>query len=134
MKQTITFRTEIAFQGSIQEFGKLVSVLKGSPVVMRAEWPPDHPDGCWPTPVAEIVNARVLAKTIEGMPRIAAEIIQGINGGIREAHLHVGGDVVLLDRESFKVVVQEAATELAGGLAEQADYTEIVGAIRNLAP
>jgi hypothetical protein len=134
MKETITFRTEIEFQGSIQEFGKVVAVLKESPLLIRAEWPPEHTAGCWPTPLAEIVSGRVLDNAIEGMPRISADIIQGIRGGIREPHLHVGDEVVLLDRARFKEVVRQAATELAGGLAEKADYSEVVGAIRNLAP
>ena len=134
MKETITFRTEIAFQGSIEEFGKLVAVLKEWPLVLRAEWPPDHLAGCWPTPISGIVDARVLAKATEGRPMISADIIQGIDGGIRNAHLHVGGDVVLLDRAGFKEVVRAATTTLADKFVEVADYVQTVDAVRSFVP
>jgi len=111
-----------------------VAVLKEWPLVLRAEWPPDHLAGCWPKPISEIVDARVLAKATEGMPMISADIIQGIRGGIREPHLHVGDEVVLLDRARFKEVVRAATTTLADEFVEVADYVQTVDAVRSFVP
>lgn len=131
MNEKITFRTEIEFIGSIAEFGRAVASLVELPIRIRVEWPPIHPVGCTKY-FEEFLSERVLDKVIEGMPRIKAEIIRGIRGGIRNPHLHIKDEVVLLDRVRFKEVVGQVAMELAGRLAERADYTETVGAIRNL--
>ena len=81
-----------------------------------------------------MLNDRILDKITEGMPRINAKIIQGIAGGIRDPHLHLDDDVVLLDRIRFKEVAGQVAQELAERLADKTGYTETVGAIRNLVP
>jgi hypothetical protein len=76
----------------------------------------------------------VLAKATEGMPMISADIIQDIPGGIRDAHLHVGGDVVLLDRAGFKEVITAATTTLADKFVEVADYVQTIDAVRSFVP
>jgi len=134
MNEEITFRTEIEFKGSIEELGKVVAALAELPIRTRVEWPPGHTAGCWPIPPEEFLSREVLDKVIEGMPRIRVEILRGIRGGIRDPHLHIRDDVVLLDRVRFKELVGQAAMQLAGTLAEKAEYTETVGAIRNLVP
>ncbi|MFB0535859.1 MAG: hypothetical protein ACETWR_12860 [Anaerolineae bacterium] len=133
MEEKITFRTEIEFKGSIGELGKVVAALQELPIGIGVEWSPVHPLGCTKV-FEEFLSGKVLDKVIEGMPRIKAEIIRGIRGGIRDPHLHIDNEVVLLDRVRFKEVVGQVAMELAGRLGETADYTETVGAIRNLMP
>jgi hypothetical protein len=130
----ITFRTEIEFKGSIQEFEKVATTLVELPIRIRVEWPPGHTAGCWPIAPEQILGKRVLDRVTEGMPRIKAEIIRGIDGGIRDPHLHIRDEMVLLDRARFKEVVGQVAMELAGKIAEREEYTETVGAIRNLVP
>lgn len=130
--QRITFRTEIEFKGSTEEFEKVATALARLPIRLRVEWPPDHTAGCWPIGPEQIISKQVLDKVIEGMPQL--KIIRDIRGGIRNPHLHVKDQVVLLDRARFKEVVGQVAMELAGRIAERAEYTEAVGAIRNLAP
>lgn len=132
MDEKITFRTEIEFKGSIPEFEKVVASLAELPIRVRVEWPPDHTAGCWPIGPEEILSPRVLGKVTEGMARI--KIVRGIKGGIRDPHLHIKDEVVLLDRTRFKEFVGQVAMELGGRLAERAEYVETVGAIRNLVP
>lgn len=134
MNEKITFRTEIEFKGSIEEFEKVAAALVELPIRIRVEWPPGHTAGCWPIAPEELLSKKVLDRVTEAMPRIKAEIIRGIRGGIRDPHLHIKNEVMILNRVRFKEVVGQVAMELAGRLAERADYTETVGAIRNLVP
>lgn len=128
--EKITFKTQIEFKGPIAEFEKVADALIKLPISIRIEWPPGHLAGCWPIPPERILGRKVLNKVIEGMPRI--KIIQPFPGGIRNAHLHIKDEIVLLDRARFREVVGQIAMELAGKLAERAEYTETVGAIRDL--
>lgn len=130
MDKTITFRTEIEFKGSIAEFEKVAVALAELPIRVRVEWPPGHTAGCWPIGPEELLSKKVLERVTEGMARF--KIIRDIPGGIRDPHLHIRDEVVLLDRARFKEVVGQVAMELAGRLAERAEYTETVGAIRKL--
>ena len=132
MDKTITFRTEIEFKGSIAEFEKVAAALVELPIRVRVEWPICHTAGCWDIAPEELLSKKVLERVTEGMARF--KIIRGIPGGIRDPHLHIRDEVVLLDRARFKEVVGQVAMELAGRLAERAEYTETVGAIRNLMP
>ena len=132
MDDKIIFRTEIEFAGPIAEFEKVAAALAELPVRVRAEWPPGHTAGCWPIGPEELLSKKVLERVTEGMARI--KIIKGIAGGIRDPHLHIGDEAVLVDRLRFKEVVGQVAMELAGRLAQRAEYAETVGAIRNLMP
>jgi hypothetical protein len=132
MPDEITFRTEIEFVGSADEFGKVVASLKGLPIRLRSEWPPDHLAGCWPLPPFEIIGDDILEKIIKGKPRLGPGIINGIRGGIRDPHLHVGDEVVMIDRKAFKEVVGRVAMELAGKLSEKGEYVETLNAVRTL--
>ena len=126
----ITFRTEIEFKGSIAEFGKMAAVLKDQPIDIGVEWPPDHIYGCWPIGPQKLLRAEVLQTVTKDMPRFI--LVETIHGGIRDPHLHIGNEVVLLGRERFKELVGQVAMRLAGDLAAVADHQEAVGAIRNL--
>lgn len=134
MNKAITFRTEIEYRGSAEEFGNVAAALVELPIRIRVEWPPGHLAGCWPVSIGEVLNDRILEKITEGMPRINAKIIQGIPGGIRDPHLHLRDEVVLLDKNKFKQLAGHVAQELAERLADITGYTETVGAIRNLVP
>ena len=92
----------------------------------------------WPRPfpgfidIPRYLGRDLLDKLIEGMPRF--KVIKDIDGGIRTAHLHLQDEVVLLEEAGFKEAVQHVAAELAGQLAETAEYPETIGAIRHLTP
>jgi hypothetical protein len=128
----ITFRTEIEFIGSIEEFTQVAEALVKLPIRLRVEWPPDHTAGCWPLPLDQLLSRSFIKKVIADRPRFVIPD-PGIYGGIRPPHLHVKNEIVLLDRSQFKDLVGRVAHELAGRIAERADYTETVDAIRHLA-
>jgi hypothetical protein len=131
MDEQITFRTEIEFKGSIEEFREVAARLVELPIRIRVEWPPGHLAGCWPVAPEELLNPRMLeAITEEAM---AIDVIKGINGGIRDPHLHWRGEMVFLNREQFKELVGNAAMQVAGEIAERAQYADSIGVIRNLA-
>ena len=130
MDDKITLRTEIEFRGSVAEFEKVAATLAELPIGIRVEWPPDHTAGCWPIGPEEILSQKILGKLTDNMPRV--KIVRGIKGGIRDPHLHVKDELVLLDRARFKEAVGQVAMELGGRLAERLEYVETVGAIRNM--
>lgn len=130
MKKEITFRTEIEFKGSAEEFAEMAEVLVKLPVRLRVEWPPGHIAGCWPVAIEKLLSRQALNKIAEGMPKI--KIVKGINGGMRDPHLHLGDEIALLSREKFKELVGKAAMEIAGLLADKAEYVQAIGTIRSM--
>lgn len=145
----IKFRGKLEFEGPVSEFEAVMADLGklSARGLMIGTWPtPEHPAGGLMidtvplpeqplpgiVPVARYLSRDLLNKLTEGMPRF--KIIKDINGGIRSAHLHLQDEVVLLDRAGFKEAVTHVATELAGKLAETAEYTETIGAISHLVP
>ena len=153
----IKYSGKIEFEGSVSEFKAVMTELEklSARGVMVGTWPtPEHPaKGMrigsvpwpeviahfpWPWPFPGIIDIPrylgrdLLEKLIEGRPRF--KIIKDIDGGLRTAHLHLQDEVVLLDQAGFKEAVARVATELAGNLAETAEYPETVGAIRHLIP
>lgn len=130
MDRQITFRTEIEFKGSMKEFQELAATLVELPIRVRVEWPPGHLAGCWPIGPEELLGRRALEAIAEEAPRI--KIIEGINGGIRDPHLHLREEMVFLSREKFKDLVGNAAMQVAGKIAERAEYAESIGVLRDL--
>lgn len=60
-------------------------------------------------------------------------MIQGINGGLRDAHMHVGDAVVFLDRARFQKLLGETASALAIDLAAVAtDYVKAATVIQSM--
>ncbi len=130
MNKQVTFRTEIEFKGSMEEFQEVAARLVELPIRIRVEWPPGHLAGCWPIGPEELLSQRMLERITKEAPRI--KIIEGINGGIRDPHLHWRGEMVFLSREKFKDLVGNAAMQVAGKIAERAEYAESIGVLRNL--
>lgn len=100
--------------------------------LMIGTWPtPEHPAGglmidTVPLPerplpgiiaVTGLLSTELLGKIAEGMPRV--KINKGIHGGIRNPHLHVANEVVLLDRARFKQLVGQVAEQLAKDLRKE---------------
>jgi hypothetical protein len=129
-KKEIIFRTEIEFRGTMEEFQEVSAKLAELPIKLRVELPSDHTKGCWPFPIEGILSKRVMEKVIDDMPRY--NLVKDIYGGIRIAHLHIGDDLVLLDRERFQNFVGQLAMEIGQRIAAKADYTTTVGAIHGL--
>jgi hypothetical protein len=66
-------------------------------------------------PVAQLLDKELLHKIVYDVPKV--KIIEGIDGGIRNPHLHLEDGVVFLDRVKFKEIVGQVAKELADKLA-----------------
>jgi hypothetical protein len=149
----IKFGGKIEFEGSVSEFKTLMAGLQrlSDQGLKIGTWPtPERPAiggiplpelMChipWPRPfpgfidIPRYLGKDLLEKLIEGKPRF--KVIKDIDGGIRTAHLHLHDEVVLLEEAGFKEAVQRVAAELAGQLAETAEYDETIGAIRHLTP
>lgn len=67
--------------------------------------------------VTKLLSRELLDKIAKDMPRF--KIIKNIDGGIRNPHLHVENEVVLLDKARFKEVVGQVAMELAKDLLKK---------------
>lgn len=130
MEREITFRTEIEFKGSLKQFEEVAATLVKLPIRIRVEWEPGHTAGCWPMPIENIFGKQYLSKITEGIEPL--KIIKDIRGGIRDPHLHIKDQIVLIDRNKFKEVVGKAAMEIAGRIAEISEYPEAIGTIRRL--
>lgn len=142
----IQFTGIIEFDGPVSQFKEVMGGLGKLTAngLKIGTWPtPEHPAkgmmidtiplpenlaGIYP--VARHLSRSMVDKLTKGMPKF--KLIKDINGGIRCAHLHLHDEVVLLDEAGFKEVIQFVAKDLAGRLAETTDYTDTVGAIRNL--
>jgi hypothetical protein len=156
MNDEIGYNGIIGFEGSKEDFEKMVKELGRlrKSGLMIGSWP--TPEivlmrlgiGTWPTPerpariikprpipggwpIQNYVNKDILDKIIETAPRVK---LDGIDGGMRPAHFHLKDEAVLLNREQFKELVTHTAMELAGKLAESADYYETINAVKNLVP
>ncbi len=134
MTEKIKFKTEIEFQGTPDELARVVEGLNNLPVRISVDrFPLPFPcPGGWPIPLSRIMSDERITELIEGRPSFSAKILNGINGGIRDAHLHFQDKVVLVDKEGFSKVVGMAAEGLAQELAAKANYPETIGALRGL--
>ena len=136
-KLKIEFKANIEFKGPVETFKKLVLALGKLPVTLHS--PVGHiSSALWPRPIpfpGGIPIIRLLSKNfiedlIKGMPII--KIVDGIEGGVRNAHLHLKDRIVFLDRARFKNMVTKIASDLAGKMAVKGDYAETINAIKNL--
>jgi hypothetical protein len=134
--QTFKWKAEIEFEGSVDEFKKLADFLNKQPLVVRIpEWdwvPPGHLAGCNPFPLEHLIDKDFL-KILAEKSKAKIPIIKDIAGGIRTAHVHLADEVVLLDRENFRIMVGQVAKTLAERRAETVeDYVDVMGPVDRL--
>jgi len=137
MTEPLKWKAEIKFAGSPEEFNKMLARLDQLPVeIAIPEWErrPNHLAGCMPFPLDLILGDRLL-KLVEDQPHVNIKYIRDIRGGMRMAHVHIGDEVVFLDRARFKTLVSSVAQELGGMRAEKIDdYIEVMDAVGRLDP
>ncbi len=134
MSEKLTFRAEFEFQGTADELGKVIAGLNKLPgrlVVGKIPLPFPYPGG-WPIPPMRFLSKEMLAGISKERPAFARQLLSGINGGIRDPHLHLEDQVVILDREMFSQVVGKAAASIAQEVAVGASYQGMIGALREL--
>lgn len=158
----IKFSGNLEFEGSLSQFKAVMDgVGKLSDRGLKiGSWPtPDHPAGTLMIetvplpenprrgvmidtvplpeqpppgifPFARLLPRTVLDRMTEGRPRF--KLIEDINGGIRNCHIHIGDEVVLLNPEDFRELVVNAAKEVSGKLADEMGFTPTVRALERL--
>lgn len=140
MTDKFEWKAEIKFQGTAEEFHKFREVIEaaletGNISIEIPEWKPRprHLAGCFPRPIDDILDKVRLEALIKDKARFQFPYIRDIYGGIRTAHLHLGNEVVLLDRAQFKTMVTEVAHELAAKRVEAVeDYVEVMSKVNSL--
>lgn len=138
MKDVIRWKAEIEFEGTADEFNKMVAQLDKVPVeISIPEWipRPHHFAGCTPLPIDMLIDKEQLGNLTEGLQRHKIKFIRDIDGGMRMAHIHIGDEIVLLDRTRFKTFVATVAYELGARRAESVDdYIDVMDPVGRLDP
>jgi hypothetical protein len=136
MDEKFVWKAELKFTGTAEQFNQLMESLQDKPIEIDiAEWKDrlDHTAGCTPFPVDVIIGRDTLRKLADGMPQVKLNYIQGIDGGMRTAHLHLGDVVVLLDRDRFRTYVGQVAQALAAKRVDAStDYIAVMGPINRI--
>lgn len=129
MENRFEWRAEIRFKGTEKEFAKLAELVEAMPAEVAV---PDEsiseklasssaeysmirprPFPGEPPYIERILGMDRIKLLTKDNPIVSIKFPDDIAGGIRTAHLHIGDKVVLLDRNTFKKVVLEVATEIA---------------------
>lgn len=134
MNDKVTFRAEIEFQGTADDLAKVVNGLNKLPVrlvVDKFPLPFPYPGG-WPVPLFRFLPKDLVTKITKESSSFPSAILNGINGGIRDPHLHIKDQVALIGREEFSQVVGIAADNIAQELAAESGYQQTIGALREL--
>jgi hypothetical protein len=125
MNDQFEWKAEITFKGTADEFnrfsGSLQEVMKAKLVTVTIpDWKdiPRHLAGCMRVQFDHLLDKEIVNPIIEGMTRVQVNPLTDIAGGIRTPHLHLNEEVVLLNRERFKMFAGEIARELAIRRAE----------------
>ncbi len=116
MKEKFTWKAEVEFNGNEKEFNALLRKLESSPVTVEIpKWVlNDRIDGGWPLPIEELIDIGKQKSLLKTKKHFKAQFnfIDDKAGGIRNAHLHVGDEVIFLDRAMFKELMVEAVGNL----------------------
>ena len=137
MDEKITFRAEVEFCGTPDDLGNVIAALRKLPLEIfiekwpRPPWPPG-PIGLAPFPMMNKLAPEFVNKITKNASTIPVKLMEGINGGIRDPHLHLKDKIALLDRETFAQVIGNVAEQMAREIALGGDYARGIGVIREL--
>lgn len=134
MSEKITFKAEIEFQGSADELAKVVESISALPIkISVGKFPLPFPyAGGWPFPIFRAVSTEMISKYTKGRPMFSEKILGGINGGIRDPHLHFKDNVSILNRASFAKIVGNVAEHIVQEVAVEGGYNETIDVLREL--
>ncbi len=135
MEKQLNFhwKAEVEFQGNAEEFARIAELFAETEVKFKI-WPRPFPfPGGWPVDWRVLLSEARVKELLEGTEAVSIRFIKDIAGGIRDPHLHIGEQVVLMDRARFKDVIAEVSRELAAGRVERMmDYTDVMAGINPL--
>jgi hypothetical protein len=142
MREAFVWKATVTFKGTAEQFNKMIHTLEDFPVEAEIpEWEGINPHiaGCERFPYRMLVSDDLLNSIVADMPRYEVVFLQqDIAGGIRTPHLHLGNEVVFLDRTRFKTFVGHVAQGLAERRVEAGgDYIQVmrpVGDLASIAP
>ncbi len=136
MADTMTWKAEIKFSGTVDQFNKFAEMLENARVEVKIpEWDkiPNHLAGCSPFPIDNILSRDQLKKIIDKQPTVQIKYIRDIKGGIRTPHLHLKDQVVLLDQDKFTDMVKNVAERLAVMRVERLDdYLDVMKTVNDI--
>lgn len=136
MAEKFTWKGEITFNGTTQEFAKFAEALNDrSEIEVKVPkwWPPRPFPGYPPWPWWRRIPQDSFNKIIKGGPKFKVMWIKDIAGGIRDPHVHLEKEIVLLDRDRFKLMVSEVASMLATERVDHMDdFVSVMAPIQEL--
>ncbi len=119
MSATLKWKAEVTFEGTMEQFQAFKAAIEKQPVGISVSElgggvikPRPRPGYISPAIFAAIEKDPQFQKLIEGQPRMQFVSIKDIRGGIRNPHLHLGDEVILVDKERFKAILGEAARNI----------------------
>jgi hypothetical protein len=136
MAEKFRWRGELIFEGTAKEFNELSEALSDFDKVAVSYphgWPPIPFPGYPPWPWFKRLPENVLNKLMEDGERVHIKWLRDICGGIRDPHMHVENDVVMLSRDKFKLMVKEVASILAEERVDRArEFASVMDGIKVL--
>ncbi len=127
---TLKWKGEVTFEGTIEQFQAFKAAIEKQPIRISiseldsAVLSHFHYAGYIP---AIRLRAVELEKLTEGAPRLRFTTIEGIAGGIRSPHLHLGDEVALIDKDRFKTVLAEVARSMVEQrIDSEEDYVNMI--------
>jgi hypothetical protein len=116
-KQTsFKWKAEVSFEGTLEEFDKFKLSLSEHPIEIEMSEFSAHLDrsnaGYMRVNWGVVFPGERLDQMLEGMPRMKFERIRGFAGGIRTPHLHLGDEVVMVEKDRFKTMLGEVAKNI----------------------
>lgn len=136
MSDKLTWKAEIKFRGTVKEFNQFAEMLEKAPVEVNIpEWIkiPQHLAGCFPFPVESILTRDQIKKITADMQVVQLKYVRDIRGGIRSPHLHIEDQIVLLDRDRFKIMVKNVAEQLAEMRVDRMDdYIDVMKVVNEI--
>ncbi|MCX6653663.1 MAG: hypothetical protein NTY03_00930 [Candidatus Bathyarchaeota archaeon] len=150
MADKIEFEGVIRFNGSSEDFQKMIREYKEKGLslghVKNDEKLYNSLVGTWPTPerpkfkprpfpggnpILELAGPDFWKKLDLKSKHIW---VDQINGGITPAHYHIGDQIYLLDKAQFKEAIGKVAENIAGKLADRADFNSAIDALNQMNP
>jgi len=133
---TLKWKAEVTFEGTVEQFQAFkvdmekhdINIDLGGLVARDWERFPYHPAGYIPAFVKDFFpKADQIAKYTQGATRMQFVAIKDIQGGIRTPHLHMGNEVVLMDKERFKSILSDVARNVLEHRIEiEEDYFSVI--------